>query len=289
MEFVRTTRFRKNRDGSWGAYPGWRPFRPRPSGKVLFAVGEWEVTVREAVFSVFIAGVMTFFGFLVSNYVEKAVHDSRLRYLQAAELASDEEFGHALRTDVGPAFCEGEFRTLDPVSYEGLAGEHLAVRADWQHYTMHTRVVHYTTGSGKNVRHHTRTEHYWTWDTRRVDRRDAKEVEFCGVRFPKGKFSYSSVRPGSSVRRLDSDDRIVFAYWPKEFRAAAFSEFSGGTVSDGTELRPGATAPSLRAEYAESRAVAAFWCGWAWLTVAAVALFAYFDNRWLEDRANGVH
>lgn len=257
--------------------------RPHWSERVLFDAGEWELTVREAIFSLAIAGAMTAAGFFVASAIDKSVRDGQLRYRQAAELLSDSEFEHAMRTDVGDAFASGRFETLDPVSYEGIGGKYLDITADYQHYTMHTRVVHYTTGSGKTRQHHTRIEHYWTWDTTKVDRRSAKRVRWCGQEFPKGKFSYSRVGSASRTLSKGSHDRIVFSLRPVEFDASAFSAFAGGTVSDGTELRPGVSTASLRADLVEDHSVGWFWAGWAFLTCLAVFGFVYLDNRWLED------
>lgn len=262
--------------------------RSERTGKVVL-FRSWEygfsVTLREVVFSAFIVGLMTFFGFLIASGVEKSVRDGQLRYRQAAELMSDAEVEHAMRTDVGDAFASGRFETIDPVSYEHLPGRHLSISADYQHYTMHTRVVHYTTGSGKTRQTHTRIEHYWTWDTRRVDRRSAKRVKWCGSEFPKGKFDYSKVRRGGRIHSLGPHDRIVFTTLPAEFEATAFSEFRGGTVSDGTVLRPGTAPAGLRESMTESHAFGWFWAGWIVLTLVAVGAFLYIDNEWLEDEA----
>ena len=285
MKAVRAAGFGKSRNGSWGAGHGWRPARPReasPFGKVLVCAGEWRLTVREAAFSVFIAGAMAFAGFFVAGAIDKSVKDDQLKYRQAPELASDAEFEHAMRTDVGNAFASGKFETLDPVSYDNLPGKHLAVFADYQHYTRHTRVVHYTTGSGKNLRHHTRLEHYWTWDTVRTDSRKASRVRYCGSEFGREKFRYGHVGSGSHTHRIDSDDRIVFTTKPASFSATVFSEFRDSTLKTGTELIPGTTPAKLREELTASHAVGLFWAAWALLTGLVVFGFVYAENEWLE-------
>ena len=78
MKAVRAAGFGKSRNGSWGADRSWRPARPRgasPFGKVLVSAGEWRLTVREAAFSVFIAGAMAFAGFFVAGAIDKSVKD----------------------------------------------------------------------------------------------------------------------------------------------------------------------------------------------------------------------
>lgn len=178
-------------------------------GKVLIDFGDFELTLREAIFGVAIAGVLYMLGFFCAGLIEKNVHDEQLKYRQAAQIQVQSEFAHAMKTDVGLAFVQGHFRTLDPVQYDNLPGKHLMIHACYQKYQMHTRIVHYTTGTGKNLRHHTRTEHYWTWDTYKTDTKHAKQVEFCGSKFDQAAFAYGGIYGRGHTANIGYHHRIV--------------------------------------------------------------------------------
>ena len=47
---------------------------------VLLDFGDWRLTLREAVFSAFIAGILTAVGFFISGAIERHVHE---RHVQA--------------------------------------------------------------------------------------------------------------------------------------------------------------------------------------------------------------
>lgn len=254
-----------------------------PNFSHLYGYHQTEITFREVVFSALIIGLMTFIGFLISGYIEKTVSDKQLKYRQAVELTSDEEFSHAMRTDVGNAFAEGKFETIEPVSYEHLKGSYLSIHVRYQHYTHHTRVVTYTVKVGKSTRVRTRIEHYWTWDTVRTDSRSAKKVIYCGNEFPKDKFNYGCVRKGSYIHRVDSDDRMVFEYYPEKFTASVFSNFGNNTISDGTALHEDMSVAKLREYLTTSHAVGLFWMCWIFFMILAVIGFVSIENDWLED------
>jgi hypothetical protein len=243
------------------------------------------VTLREAIFSVTIASVLFLAGFLISTRIEHGVNQRNLRYRQAAKIATEDGFLIGARTDIGYAFVEGEFKAVDTVSHEKLGGQWLWIMADHQRYTRHTRTVTYTTTDGKgHVHTHTRVEHYWTWDTFKVEKSHSKKVSYMGVEFPYGKFDYSWV--GNKYKTVDTglNTRIEFTSMPAKFRASAFTKLEKGTVSDGTGLRPGVHIEKLYESCTKSYAVVVFWVLWILLMAAAVVGFVVLDNRWIEDK-----
>lgn len=243
------------------------------------------VTLREAVFSVTIASVFVLVGFMISTRIGHWVNQKNLRYRQAAIVLTNDGFSLAMRTDVGDAFVEGAFRTVDPVSHPKLDGRWLDIVADHQVYTRHTRTVTYTTTDSKGrVQTHTRVEHYWTWDTERVERLSAKRVSYSGAEFPYGKFDYSCV--GRKFKTVDTGwhRRIEFSFRPASFRASAFATLANGTLTGGTTLHDGVSAEELRESMTRSYAVAVFWFFWILLTAGAVIGFVALENEWMEDR-----
>lgn len=226
---------------------------------------------------------MTLFGFLISGYIEKSASDKQLKYRQSMELNTDGEFGYAMRTDIGNAFAEGRFETMDPVSYDNLNGKHLSIHVKYQHYTHHTRLVTYTVRVGKSHQTRTRIQHYWSWDTVRTDSRSAKRVIYCGSEFDKDKFSYGCVSKRSHIHKMGSKDRMVFEYYPEKFNASVFAFFGNGTITDETTLHEGMSINELRKCLTESYYVALFWTLWIFFMILVVIGFVVLENNWLED------
>lgn len=243
-----------------------------------------EITVREVIFSVTIASVLFLIGFLASSAIEHNVNQRNLEYRQAAQIANTNEFALALKTDVGNAFVEGDFFAVDVVRHPKLRGEWASIRADHQKYTRHTRTVHYTVRDSEGRSHtRTRTEHYWTWDTYKVNSWRSKTVNFCGMDFAFDKFEYPW---RCKYRTIVSDGwhrRIVFDCIPAQFHASAYTKLAGGTISNKTALNRDVPIPALYENYTRSCAVTIFWWIWGILMVAAVIAFVAIDNRWLED------
>ena len=248
-------------------------------------VGDIEITLREAIFSITIASVLFFFGFQLSGCVEHHVNKSNLRYRQAAQISNNtNEFERAMATDIGDAFVEGHFKALDTVTHEHLGGRWLHIVADYQEYRRHTRTVHYTvTDSKGRTRTKTRKEHYWSWDTYKVDRLHSKAVEYVGIPFSFEKFDYSWVRRHHETVDIGFRKRIEFSCLPTEFDASVFTTLAKNTISNGTTLHPNLSIENLYKLHTDSIMVPLFWTLWVMLMIIAIVLFVVLENRWIED------
>lgn len=247
---------------------------------VLMDFGWWEITLREVLFSLFIIGLMTALGFWISSYVEKKAEDSVLKWRQAAQITDPDEFKHAMKTDVGHAFVEGDFKTLDPVTHPKLGGKHFSIFADWQEYTMHTRTVTVEDEDGKT---HTEVETYWTWDTYKTERMHAKLVEFCGSKFSASAFSYDMV--GNGYRTVDNgyNRRIEFAFKPTAFHATIATELHSGSVHGRPSLWQGRSISYVYEWATTTHACLVFWIIWVIVSIGVAVAFVRLDNWWLED------
>lgn len=243
-----------------------------------------KVTPREVIFSVLIVGVLFSIGFLIAGAIKKHVDERNIVYRQAIQIRdSGAELKQACDTDVGNAFVEGDFNTIDPVTWEGLKGEHLEIRRDKEKYTLHTRTETYTVTDGKG-RPHTRTRivTYWTWDLVKRDSKKAKEISFCGNVYPTDTFSYDYIDSGCHIKDTGYHTRDVFHYLPKDFRGAIYCSLKDNKIKGKPEVRRGCTIDSLYKEYTTSYAVTIFWWFWVFLIVCVVVGFVIIDNRWLE-------
>ena len=252
-------------------------------------VGDIEVTLREAIFSVTIASVLFLVGFLISTKIEHSVNQRNLEYRQAAQITETNEFAQAMMTDVGNAFVQGKWEADIPMRHEHLKGEWARIYADYQKYTMHTRVETYTTYDSKGHAHtHTRTVHYWTWDTYRVESTNSPTVTFMGVTFPFKKFNYDCVRRKYETVGIGFRRRIEFTLIPTNFSAAAYTKLRDNTVSNGTELVEGSTIEKMYERCTDSNALFIFWMLWSFLMVGTVIGFVCIENRWIEDDPDGI-
>ena len=241
-----------------------------------------EATPREIVFSVLIVGVLYAVGFHVSSAIEKHVAARQLRYRQAVQIKdSGIELSHACATDVGDAFVEGDFRTVDPVLWDGLAGEHLSIRRDKERYTRHTHTVTYTDSKGKT---RTRTEHYWTWDVVSTDTRRATKLTFCGNEYAIGTFGTGGIGGGRHVRNTGWHTRDVFYYQRKDFRGTVFAQLRQGEIQGHPYIYEGKDLAQTYKSFTTSYATTIFWGLW-WVFIALCVFgFVMIDNKWLENR-----
>jgi len=243
-----------------------------------------EVTFREVLFCFVIAAVLFSIGFWISGAIGHKVNQRLLKYRQAAQIENNNAaFALALKTDVGDAFVEGQFKAIDPVRHENIAGNWTMYEANHQKYTRHTRIVTYTVSNGKGgTRTKTRTEHYWTWDTFRTEKASVKTVEFC-----EEKISFKKFDPTYSCFISKTVDtgyhlRVLFNLIPSSFHAACYSTLKDGTISDKTPIYRNRTVQELYKDYTTSYAVRIFWGIWIVVIIVALVVFVLHDNDWLE-------
>lgn len=264
---------------------GYRPLPQSDKSPIVLFEGEgWDLTLRELVFSVLIVGVMVLIGFFVSGFIEEKVNDSNLRYNQAVALLTNDQFKHALDTDVGYVFANGRLVADSPVKNEHLEGEYLSVYVEHQQYRKHTRRVAYTVTDSKG-RSHTkyRTETYWSWDTMSRSSSHSPTVTYCGVKFPYNKFGYSWIGSDTTRHSTGWHARDEVTVVPKTFVASVFGEAKSKTlVGDGLTLAP-ISIEAYRKDLTTSHALSIFWIIWCVVIVFALVGFYFIQNDWLED------
>ena len=250
---------------------------------VLIDGGGWVLTLRELVFSILILGVLFFIGFLVSSMIEQKVNDSNLRYNQAVSLHSDDEFKHAISTDVGYMFAHGRLVADKPVKNEHLEGEWLCVDVRHQKYRMHTRRVAYTVTDSKGHSHTKyRTETYWSWDTVGSSNDHSPTVTYCGVQFDYGKFDYGHMPSKTSTHSTGWHKRDVVTVVPKTFNATLFGEAKSNNLVGQNILLVPMSMEEYREDLTTSHAVMIFWILWSIFMVGIVVIFYIIENNWLE-------
>lgn len=243
-------------------------------------------TPRELVFSLLIVGVLVALGFLVHHCIVKKITDHNLKIQQAIQVKDDGQFAHCLATSPGDAICEGDLDAVSPVTDEKghIKGEFWSIVREYQVYTEHTRIVHYTTGSGKNIQHHTRVEHYWTWDTHDTHKKHCRALRFCGVELPLSKIDLGYWPDGHSPVSIGYHKRYVYHTIPKHHHGSVYTSFLYRTMKDGSSFYPGMS-PSETAEHllCGRWPVVVFWIVASVFIAFVVFWFCMIDNSWLES------
>lgn len=257
------------------------------SGKrkvILYDGFDWEITLREAIFSILILGILMGVGFLIHNAICKKIDDNTLKYRQAVSIVSTNEFRHAMDTDVGHAFVRGKLVALAPVKSKLVDGEWLSIFVKHQKYQMHTRTVTYTVYDSKGRPHtRTRTETYWSWDTKWTSFTNSPMVSFCGSMFDYGKFHYGCAPCEETVVKdgFLSNERDIVCTTKDGFNATIFAKLHGGSF-DGQVGLVSSPIERYRESLCKSIFPVLFWVLWTMVSIGLMVGFYFARNDWLE-------
>lgn len=245
---------------------------------------DFEITKREVLFSIAIIAVMTLIGFVIHGKISDNLMNEYQKYNTALQIDNNSEmFSYGMRTDIGNAFVHGDLKAVDTVTYPEIGGAYMYVEKIKEKYTMHTRTVTYTTGSGKTRQTHTRTETYWTWD--RVDSEDIKcnEVSFCGVIFDSGKIELPD---DDYIDTIKTSSHIRYKYYGigTKYTGTIYTVLTDNTISNNTPFYNGLNIDETIDHLESSVELVIFWIVWIIVIIAVVIGFYYLDNKWLEDK-----
>lgn len=250
--------------------------------KVIYNGVGWEITVREAVFSIAILFFMLMIGFFLSEKVASGMDEQNQEYYQAVKIDEDTEvFQYGMRTNIGNAFVSGVLEAVDPVTYPEIGGEYAYVERIKEKYTEHEKTVDDYDEDGNKVGSHTET--YWTWDVVGQEEIHCESIQFLGVDFEYGKIPF----PDSYyLDTIKESSKIRYKYYVVDtsYQGAIYADLRDKTINDAVFVK------GCNAHEAEERlvssgkaALVAFWVFWIALTGGAIYGFCYIDNKWLED------
>ena len=246
-----------------------------------FDFGDFEITKREILASISIIAILLLIGVLILSKISEHQMDKNEVYNKAVKIESQDMFEYGMRTNVGNAFVYGDLQAVDTVTYPEIGGEYMCVEKVKEKYTMHTRVVTYTTGSGKTRQTHTRTETYWTWDRVGSESMKCKEISFCGVVFNSNKISIPETSYIDTIKE-SSDVRYQYYGTATKYTGTIFTELKDKTILDGTNFYNNMDIEETVDDLESGVGVIIFWIFWIVLICSCVFCFYYIDNRWLE-------
>lgn len=251
--------------------------------KVIYHGCGWDLTVREAVFSIAIFFLMLMFGFFLSEKIASSLDEQNQEYYQAVKIDGDAEvFQYGMRTNIGNAFVSGVLEAVDPVTYPELGGEYAYVEKIKEKYTKHYKTVDDYDEDGNKIGSH--KEEYWTWDV------VWREETHCGsIRFLETDFDYGKIPfPGTEyLETIKESSKIRYKYYgvATSHQGAIYADLREKTVNDAVFIAGCGSAHEAeeRMESSGKGALVGFWLFWIVLTGFVIYGFCYFDNRWLED------
>lgn len=246
-------------------------------GRKGFDFGDFEITKREILASIFIIAVIILIGILISSKISEYQMDKNEKYNKAVKIESQEMFQYGMDTNVGNAFIYGDLKAVDTVTYTEIGGEYMYVEKVKERYTRHTRQVRHS--NGKTTWYTTET--YWTWD--RVGSEDikCKQISFCDIVFPSNKIEM----PGTDyIDTIKESSHVKYKYYGvrTKYTGTIFTDLRDKTISDNSNFYNNSTIDET-IEYLESSVeTVIFWIFWVILIGLAVFGFYYLDNRWLD-------
>lgn len=246
-----------------------------------FYIGNFEITIREIIASVSIVAVMLLFGTLIHGKISDYQMDKNEIYNKAIKIKDKDLFQYGMDTNIGNAFVYGKLKSVDTVTYPEIVGDYMYIEKIKEKYTMHTRVVTYTTGSGKTTQTHTKVETYWTWDRVGSEDKKSKEISFCDIIFDSNKIN---IPQKEYIDTIKESSHIRYQYYGigTEFTGTIFTCLKDKTITDGTQFYNGLTIEETFNVLESKGGVVVFWVLWILFTCCLIVLFFFLENKWLE-------
>lgn len=242
---------------------------------------DYTITKREVLASISIIAILLVIGLMISDKISDYQTEKNAIYNKAAKIESTDMFEYGMQTNVGNAFVNGELKAHDTVTYPEIDGDYMYVEKIKERYTMHTRTVTYTTGSGKTRTTHTRVETYWTWDRIGSEDKTCEELIFCGVTFPSSKIDIPSPE---YIKTIKESSHVRYKYYgtPIKHNGTIFTKLENNTIQDNTRFYENKNIKET-VTYLESDCdIFLFWLFWILLIGICIFAFYYIDNKWLE-------
>lgn len=241
------------------------------------------VTKREVLFSIVIAAVMIILGFVIHGSINDSLMGEYQKYNTALQIQENHnQFKYGMKTDVGYAFVYGDLKAVDTVTYPEIGGEYSYIEKVKEKYTMHTRTVTYTTGSGKTRQTHTRVETYWTWDRVGSEEMHCKKISFLDVEFDYGKIKFPS---SSYIDTIKESSKIRYKYYGvgTKYIGTLFAFLKDNNINQASFYNNTNIEDTISGLETGWQLVM-FWNFWIALIGFTIYGFCYLENRWLEDK-----
>ena len=233
-----------------------------------------EITKREIIASIVIISVMLIIGFIISGKITDSQNDKNAEYQKAVQIDDTEIFQYGMRTNSGNAFVYGELKAVDTVTYPEISGKYMYVKKVKEKYTRHTKRV-------KSGKHYT-TRTYYTWDYAGKEDIKCKKITFRDIEFKSVKIQFPEEE---YIKTIKESRRIRYKYYgvSTKHTGTIYTRLADNTISDKSKFFKDCTIEQALEKSTSGYGVIIFWVCWIIFIALIVAVFYYFDNRWLED------
>lgn len=227
---------------------------------------------------------MLLIGIVIHGNINDQLMLKYQKYNTALQIENDTDmFAYGMRTNIGNAFVYGDLKAVDPVTYPEINGEYSYVEKVKEKYTKHYRTVTKTrTDANGNTHTYTEIEEYWTWDAIDSWSKRATKITFLDIEFDYGTISFPYY---SHIDTQKESYYIRYVYYgsPAKCTGTLYTVLNDNTINESKFYNNNTideTIESLKSGWQ----LIVFWIFWVLLTSGCVALFCYFDNKWLEDK-----
>lgn len=264
-----------------------------------------EITKREILFSVIIVAVMLIIGFFLNSGIEESNTKNNEVYYLATKIENENQFQYGLKTSVGDTLTYGEIIAASPVTMEKISGEYFYIEKVVEEYNRHTKTETYKDSNGKT---RTRTKVYYSWDHEFTKTEKSDSFSFMGMTFSNPINNLPYERADLSKLAVDQSKVHMNYIYNDDY----FFE-SVGDTREYYNIVPISFSGTLEAKLVDNKLenfsgnedltfhynkdiektikdienvgnswVIAFRIIWGMLTIGAVFVFYYFENKWLE-------
>lgn len=235
-----------------------------------------EIKKREIVFSLVIISIMLIFGIGISSKIKHSLLEKYQEYDTAVRVDTEEQFRYGMRTNIGQAFVYGKLDTVDPVTYPEVQGNYSYIKKEEQKYTKHERTVTYKEDGETK----TKTEEYWTWDTKKTESKTSTKITFLNVEFNYGMISFPPSHQIAIVK-TGKNKRNVYYGTETTFTGTIYTTLKNNTISN-TKFYNSKTISDTIDSLESGYQLVIFWILWILLIAGLVFGFYYLENNWLD-------
>lgn len=252
-------------------------------------MNNFKITKREIIFSIVIACLMLFFGFLIAEKINERMAEKYHEYETALQIVSDAElFKHGMATSVGNTFIYGDLKAIDTVTFEEIGGEYSYIKKEKERYTRKSRPVTKTrTKSDGTTETYIETEYYYEWDVVGTWEKHSDVISFLGIEFKYGTINFPH---SSHIKTIRETSSIRYNYYgvPADCVGTVYANLKDDTIVNAKFYNNKSINKTI--EYLTSGIeVIIFWVMWTIFTAGLIAVFYYVDNRWLEDKNKSIN
>ncbi len=264
-------------------------------------VGGIEITFREVLVSIIIFLVMGAIGISIDTRITDHFIENNSKYQKAVKIRDKDTLDYLISTKAGNSLVEGKVKASGTVSFKEIKGEYSYVKKIKEVYTMHTRTVCETVGSGENQHEVCHLETYWTWDYAGNDTKYAKKLSIYGhelnTQYALKDISSSRLNLSKNINDQykgmirgncmyeNSSIRYYYKYIPKSFKGVIYTNFTKKTESFKNYSLERATIKELVEEEKESINFSGIAFKIFWVTLIVFMIYEYVaqDNDYLDD------